>query len=85
MTPYTFECPDHGEFQREFPMGEAPSASRACPTCGGWGERVFGAVMKFTYGKERFHGATINEQLEAQHKQWADEGRKVEYVGSRWV
>lgn len=84
MTPYTFECPTHGAFEDFFTMGEAPREA-ACPDCFTFSPRVFGAVIKFTYGKQDFHGPTIGERHEQHMKECAAAGIKAEPVGTRWV
>lgn len=78
-TPYTYELPDGELITLEFPMGTAPREVAIGPETA---RRVFGdALIKFTYGKEAFHGPTIGERVEKQLK----DAPNAEFVGSRWV
>jgi hypothetical protein len=39
-----------------------------------FGEKVRSCTLKFTYGKENFHGPTIGEQMEDNKRHWEREG-----------
>lgn len=83
-TPYAYECPKHGRFVAQYPMGEAPRMS-LCPhhADDAWlCPRDYSAgTIQFTYGKEDWHGPTLNERL-AQQK---IDAPTAEPVGTRWV
>lgn len=57
-----------------------PNVVEGCFAC-----KVSRITLKFTYGKEDFHGPTINERIEEQERICREDGVDAEPVGSRWV
>jgi hypothetical protein len=68
-------CGQSFEFDEELPRRGA-----VCFRC-----HIRGISIGFTYGKQDFHGPTINERRRQQEQQATDAGIKAEPVGNRWV
>lgn len=72
MATYDYECQDcSARFEVEHPMSEKPTVLHCGDTPA---LRVLNGMLRFTYGKESFHGPTIGEQMEDNKKHWEREG-----------
>lgn len=67
---------------------EADGSRHSCKKCDTvFARKVRSVGIKYTYGREQFHGPTIKEQNEQQWKEWEKQGiaDDISPVGERWV
>jgi hypothetical protein len=76
---YSYVTADGYVHTESYPMGEAPK--RVCLEDGRIADRLYDAKFTFAYGREDFHGPTINERREQQLIDYPT----AEPVGQRWV
>ena len=65
---------------------ESDKTCAACltPEAQARGARIRSIAMKFTYGKEAFHGPTTRETLSEWQKHWKANGVEAEST-ARWI
>ena len=101
MASYRYRRPAHGDFTVAAPMTETTTHAKCpaeITTAEAWvadchltSPKVLSGALQFTCGRDAFKngpegkGMTVRETQESWVKQAADEGRKIEPVGSRWV